>query len=367
MKIAVVGTRGIPGVTGGVERHCQELYPRIVARGAEVVLYARDKYVPDDLSWNGVDVVSLPASRGRSTEAISHTFRALMAARCLRPDIVHIHSIGPASLTWLARALGMRVVVTMHAADYLQSKWGALASAYLRLGEAVGARGAAEVISVSRHYGDYLEARYGRPVSVIPGGPSGVERVEPGETIASLELTPGRYALFVGRLTPDKRVEDAIAACSGADAVPLVIVGGPAEGTDYAERLHAVAAGSRAVFAGDRSGRELAELFSAAGVFVLPSAAEGLSMSLLEAMAYGLPCVASDVPGNRELLAGGAFGALAPVGDVETLREAIAGVLAMDPGQRDSVSEKLRSAVAETYDWERIADRTMEVYRKVVT
>lgn len=363
----MIGTRGIPGVTGGVERHCEELYPRIVARGAEVVVYARDKYVPDDLSWNGVDVVSLPASRGPSTEAISNTFRAVMAARSLRPDIVHIHSIGPASLTGLARSLGMRVVVTLHAADYLQSKWGALASAYLRVGEAVGARGASEVISVSRHYGDYLEARYGRSVTVIPSGPSGIERVEPGETIASLGLTPGRYALFVGRMAPDKRVEDAIAACAGADAVPLVIVGGPAQGTDYADRLHAAATGGPVVFTGDRGGRELAELFCAAGVFVLPSAAEGLSMSILEAMAYGLPCVASDIPGNRELLEGGALGALVAVGDVDALREAVAEALALDPEQRDAVAERMRSTIATTYDWERIADRTMEVYRKVVS
>ena len=354
-------------MTGGVERHCEELYPRIVARGAEVIVYARDRYVPRDLSWNGVDVVSLPAPRGGSTEAITHTFRALMAARAWHPDIVHIHSIGPASMAGVARMLGMRVVFTAHAADYRQSKWGAAASTFLCFGEAVGMRSASEVISVSRHYGDYLADRYGRSVTVIPNGPSGVEPAEPGRTLAAFGLTPGRYALFVGRLAPDKRVEDAIAACTGDVAVPLVIVGGPTEGTAYADRLRAATAAGPVVFTGDRFGAELAELYSSAGVFVLPSAAEGLSMSLLEAMAYGVPCIASDIPGNRELLDDGALGALVPVGDVDGLAAAIAAALAMDSGERAILAGRLRAEVARSYDWESVADRTLEVYRRVMS
>ena len=361
----MIGTRGIPGVTGGVERHCEELYPRIVARGAEVVVYARDRYVPKDLSWNGVDVVSLPASRGGSTEAITHTFRALMAARAWHPDIVHIHSIGPASMAGVARIMGMRVVFTAHAADYRQSKWGPVASAYLRCGEAIGTRSASEVISVSHHYADYLENRYGRSVEVIPNGPSGVEPVAPGRTIAEFGLTPGRYVLFVGRLAPDKRVDDAIAACATDETVPLLVVGGPTEGTACADRLHTVAAG-KVVFTGDRFGAELAELYSSAGVFVLPSAAEGLSMSLLEAMAYGVPCVASDIPGNRELLDEGSLGALIPVGEVDGLRSAIAAALTLDAEGRAAVADRLRATVFRDYNWESIADRTMEVYRRAL-
>ena len=365
MRIAVIGTRGIPGVVGGVERHCEELYPRIVARGGEVVVYARDRYVPGDQTWRGVDVVALPASRNASAEAITHTFRALMSARRLQPDIVHVHSIGPASLAGLARVLGMRVVMTAHAADYRQAKWGVLASAFLRFGESVGVRNAAKVISVSEHYAHDLRERYGREVTVIPNGPSGVNLVRPGSVLAAHGLTPGRYALFVGRLTPDKRVEDVIAACAGRRPVPLAIVGGPTQGTDYAVRLQAAAAEST-IFIGEQFGRDLSELYSSAGVFVLPSAAEGLSLSLLEAMAYGVQCVASDIPGNRELLEAGALGALVPVGDVDGLRVAITTALAKDVRERSAIADGLRAVVGETYDWEIIADRTMDVYRSAI-
>lgn len=366
MKIAVIGTRGIPGLLGGVERHCEELYPRLVARGAEVVVFARDKYVSRDQFWDGVQVACLPTSSRASAEAITHTCRALFAARSRRPDIVHIHSIGPASLTGLARLLGMRTVVTVHAPDYLQSKWGVLASAFLRLGETVGVRNATEVISVSRHYAERLEERYGRRVNVIPNGPSGVAPTTPGPFLASLGLAAGRYALCVGRLTPDKRIEDLIAACTVKPTIPLAVVGGPLVGSAYADDLRSSAGGGQVVYTGALFGEELAELYTSAGVYVLPSAAEGLSMSLLEAMAYGVPCVASDIPANRELLGDG-VGALVPVGHVDDLRAAVLGALSMTPDERSGIGDQLRSKIDQSYDWESIADQTIEVYRRVTS
>jgi glycosyltransferase involved in cell wall biosynthesis len=367
MRIAVIGSRGIPGVSGGVERHCEELYPRLVARGAEVTVYARDRYVAESQTWRGVDVVTLPSASGKSTEAISHTYRALMVARKTHPDIVHIHSIGPASLTGLASALGMRTVVTAHAADYQQSKWGALASRYLRFGEAVGVRNADEVIAVSRHYAEQLERGYARSITVIPNGPSGIEPTAPGPTLAALGVHPGTYALYVGRLTPDKRVEDLLEACANVPGIPIVVVGGPVAGDAYVDALHEAAVGHPVVFAGERFGPQLAEIFTSAGAFVLPSGAEGLSLSLLEAMAYGIPCVASDIPGNRELLEVGELGALVPVGDREALRAEIEAALAMNTAERTARASDLKAAVASAYDWETIADRTMDVYRRVVS
>ena len=107
-KIVVTGTRGIPGVMGGVETHCEELFPRLAERGWDVTVVRRSNYVEDGLKeWKGVRLVTLPSPKKKSFEAIIHTFRAINEARRVGADILHIHAIGPALLVPYAKMLGM--------------------------------------------------------------------------------------------------------------------------------------------------------------------------------------------------------------------------------------------------------------------
>jgi len=357
MRVAVVGTRGIPGVHGGVERHCEELYPRLAAAGVTVTVFARSPYVSERLEWRGVEIEPLPAPAGKSSEALVHTVRGVFAARRMRPDVVHCHSIGPGGVLPLSRVLGLRSVLTVHAFDYNQAKWGALASAYLRYGEWAGVRAASEVISVARWMTEDLASRSGRTISYIPNGPYSVERVDTVETVRALGLEPGSYVLFVGRLIPDKRVEDLVAATAGL-ARQVVIVGDTSHTDDYASAL-ADAAASHAVFAGYRYGRELSELYSHAAAFVLPSSVEGLPLALMEAMSLGVPCVASDIPANREVL--GETGWLYPLGDRDGLRKALENVFSLDADARQCVVEAQAGRVRTEYDWDSIAEQTLQV------
>ena len=108
MKIVVIGTRGIPNIQGGVETHCEELYPRLVAMGCDVTLIRRSCYVTDDnriSEYKGVKIIDVYAPRRKSTEAFIHTTLALLKARKLKPDIVHIHAIGPALCTRFAKMI----------------------------------------------------------------------------------------------------------------------------------------------------------------------------------------------------------------------------------------------------------------------
>lgn len=360
MRVVVAGTRGFPNVAGGVERHCEQLYPRLAETGDSVVVFARQHYVPEPIEWNGVRVIPLKAPSGKSTEAFFHTLRAILAARQMRPDVLHIHSVGPSGLVPLARLLGMRVVVTLHAEDYLQTKWGLFARAYLRFGEAMAMRLAQGVIAVSKHYAESLLRRYGRPVEYIPNGP-GIS-VDPGNQVPECldGIDSGRYVLFVGRLIPDKRVEDLIEACALEPRLTLVVVGGSSHTDAYAEALHRIA-GSDVRFLGERGGAELAALYVHAGVFCLPSAVEGMSMSLVEAMTFGIPIVASDIPANREVLDDGSD-SLVQCGDVSGLRQALDAVLGLEESQRASLSQALKGRAESQYAWAAIAARTHEVY-----
>ena len=118
MKIFVTGTRGIPSVPGGVETHCENLYPRIVEQGVKVRLARRSSYTTSTLSsWKGVELVDLPSPKKKSFEAIFHTFHSVLEAKRWGADILHVHAIGPALLVPLARLFGLKVVFTHHGPD----------------------------------------------------------------------------------------------------------------------------------------------------------------------------------------------------------------------------------------------------------
>lgn len=163
MKIVVTGTRGIPNVMGGVETHCEELFPRIARRGFDVTVIRRADYVKDDLTeWNGVKLVDIESPKKKSFEAIIHTFRAINEAKRLGADILHIHAIGPALLVPYAKMLGMKVVFTHHGPDYDRDKWGFAAKTMLKLGERMGCMFADEVIAISDVIRNLIKRKYNR-------------------------------------------------------------------------------------------------------------------------------------------------------------------------------------------------------------
>ena len=203
MKIVVTGTRGIPAIMGGVETHCEQLFPRIAAQGFDVTVIRRSSYVADSLTeWQGVRLVDIPTPRKKAFEAIVHTVRAVFAARRMGAGVVHIHAIGPALVTPLARMLGMKVVFTHHGPDYDRDKWGFAAKTMLRLGEALGCRFANHVIVISDVIRNIIASRHGRTrgVSLVYNGVPQPEICSFPEYFAQLGITEGNYVLGMSRL-----------------------------------------------------------------------------------------------------------------------------------------------------------------------
>ena len=363
LRVAVVGSRGLPGVHGGIERHAEELYPRLVKRGVRVTVYARRPYVPHDTVYQGVDVVSLEALSGRYSEAITHTARSLWHARRGHYDLVHVHAIGPGLLLPLARLLGFRrSVLTFHALDYERAKWGHVAKAVLRIAEHVAVRRATEVIAVSHSGAKHLEDHFHRQIHYIPNGPGELRKRPPGELLQRLGLRGGDYVLFVGRLIPEKCPDDVVTAIRAVPQLKVVFAGDSSHTDEYTNRLRS-AAGSQALFPGYLYGANLEELYSSALAYVLPSEVEGLSISLLEAMSFGLPVVVSDIPGNVEALGTPPAGLVFPLRDHGALAGALER-LAGSPDLRRDLGQKAIARVREAYDWEIIADQTAAVYEQ---
>ena len=219
MKIVVTGTRGIPGIMGGVETHCEELFPRIARKGFDVTVIRRKSYVHDTLrQYEGITLVDLATPKKKSFEAIVHTFRAVLEAKKLKADIIHIHAVGPALLTPVARLLGLKVVFTHHGPDYDRDKWGAAAKTVLRLGEMMGARFANEIIVISNVINDMLLRKYHRKeCHLIYNGVPAPQIVDFPEYLEETGVEKGKYIFSMCRFVPEKNLHHLIEAFSKTD------------------------------------------------------------------------------------------------------------------------------------------------------
>jgi glycosyltransferase involved in cell wall biosynthesis len=363
LRVTMLGIRGFPNVQGGAENHAQHLAAGLVELGCAVEVVARSPYIPKRSSrtCGGIKIVRLWSPRLKGIEAFLHTFLGVVRAAVTRPDILHIHSVGPALFTPLARGFGLRVVVTHHLANYEAKKWGALARSILRLGERAGMRYANGRIAVSAGLAGRMIRTYGVPVAVIPNGIGSPRQLQSTTVLRTFGLEPRRYVLTVARIDEQKRQLDLIEAFArlGQTAWKLAIVGDADYASEYARAVARAAADTPGVvLLGYQSGDALAELYSHAGLFVLPSSHEGQPIAALEAISYRCPVILSDIPAHREIATSSAE--LVRVGDVAVLARRLkakcAAAAYRDPGLIE------HQGFIRNHDWREIAERTLEVY-----
>ncbi|HQJ15885.1 MAG TPA: glycosyltransferase family 4 protein [Candidatus Omnitrophota bacterium] len=371
MRICVLGTRGFPHVQGGIEAHCENLYTRLADQGCEVIVFARKRYVKLDKPYiyKRVLVVPLPCLKNKFLEAFLHTFLGIFAAVKYRPDILHIHAIGPSFFAPVGRFLGMRVVVTNHGPDYERKKWGKTARAFLKLSELIGFLFSMRVIAISSGIMK-KHPRFAAKMSVIPNGVVASSVISDDDVIRQFGLISGKYILTVGRFVPEKGFIDLIDAFESfqkaepeAADMKLVIVGKADHETAYSLLLEKRAGlNAHIVLTGFLTGQAIAQIYSHAGLFVLASYHEGLSLALLEALGYGLSCVASDIEPNHivELGANRYY----PAGDVRELEQRIRRNLA-EPLTGEQKERQIRM-IRRQYDWDRISRETLKTYRDIL-
>lgn len=376
MKIVVTGTRGIPNIMGGVETHCEELFPRMVKRGVDVTLIRRSNYVQDTLKeWNGVKLVTLPSPKKKSFEAIIHTFRAINEAKRLGADVLHVHAIGPALLVPYAKLLGMKVVFTHHGPDYDRDKWGLAAKTILKLGERMGCMFADDVIVISNVIKNLIAKKYGRTknVHLIYNGVSEPEICDYPEYFEELGIEKGKYILGMCRFVPEKNLHHLVEAfgkvkrlkgkkvrnadmdrSDNADFsdIKLVLAGDTDFEDAYSLGLKEMARKNGVVLTGFIKGRKQHSLLTNCRCYCLPSSHEGLPIALLEAMSYGVKVLVSDIPANLEV--GLPKEDYFPCGDVDALAEKLAKIIEKPVEHVDYDMSK--------YDWEEIADEVKAVY-----
>ena len=307
MKIVVVGLRGFPNIQGGIETHCEELYPRLVALGHDVTVVRRCGFVkenPPISSYKGVKFKDIDSPFVIGLEAAVHTFKGIWYAKKVNADIVHIHAIGPAITIPFAKLLGLKIVMTHHGLDYDREKWGFFARFILKAGELFAALFAKDIISISTVISQTLKRKYNRTkrVHLIYNGITSFPTPNTSNSnyLKSLGLQQGKYILAVGRFVEEKRFDRLIEAFIKLKRpeYQLVIAGNADYKTDYCCFLKDFAIENQVILPGIVKGQNLSDLYANAALFVLPSSHEGLPITLLEAMSFERKVLASDIPAN---------------------------------------------------------------------
>ena len=390
MRIAVIGSKGLPPHQGGIEHHCAEIYPRMVAMGHSVDLYARSSYnqarferdfpegrlrqrsanSPADIrglrnSYQGVNVITVPSIKVRGVDALACS--AMSAAIALRKpyDIVHFHALGPSLFTPVTKAFSdAKVLTTCHGLDWQRAKWGAFSSRVIKTGERSAVRFADRVVVVSEALQAYFLRTYGIEAAYIENAP--VTYAPSDRRFAygrSLGLASKQYMVFLGRLVPEKRVDLLIKAFQrlGSTGWKLVLVGDTSDTGTYTAELMQLAAGNpNIVFTGELQAARLSEVVRGAGLLVLPSEVEGLPLALLEAMHEGVPTVASDIPVHAQIL-GRDRGLLFESGSLQSLESRLDWAIANSPQMR-AMARRAGQYVRSHHNWDNITQKYVDLY-----
>lgn len=370
MRIAYIGQKGIPARIGGVERYVDEVAVRMAKKGHEVFVYVRNHYTPKNLkNYKGVKLIHLPTIRTKHFDAITHTFFSTIHALFQNYDVIHFHSLGPSTLSFIPKIFSRKtaIISTYQSQDYEHHKWGFFARTYLRMGEMITLKVPDRTISVTDYLRNYGLKKFGKDSIVIPNGVTLFEKAASLEIFKKWSLKKKEYILAVSRLVAHKEIHTLFQAFINLKAIgkigkefKLVVAGDGSYTDSYVRELKAMIQGRRdIILAGVQKGEKLASLYKNAAFYVQPSRAEGLSLALLEAMGMGIAPLVSDIPENLSAIYGNGY--VFRMGDIFDLMSKLE-YLINHPAKAKAMGEKARQMAKETYNWNRIVDEIESVY-----
>lgn len=359
MKIYVFGTRGFPNIQGGVESHCEKLYSSM-PKDINITIFRRKSYLNNTIKStnpSNINFIDLPSTKVKGFEAFFHSFISTLVCIFKRPDIVHIHNIGPGIFTPILRLFKIKVVLTYHSSNYEHNKWNKFAKSILKLGEFLSLKFSNRIIFVNKDKLNQFPLEIRNKAIFIPNGMQRLLPAENSPIIHSLGLSEFKYILSVGRITEEKGFDYLIDAyIESKIEYPLVIAGGIDHNSKYANMLLEKARHfPNIIFTGFTQGETLRQLYTFAKVFILASYNEGYPIVLLEAINYNKNILASDISANKQIpLPEKCY---FKVGNKEALKE--------------KLKEEINNPIANTYynipilTWEEVANQVVSIYNNL--
>lgn len=368
MKIAIIGHKRIPSNEGGIEKGVEQHATRMVQRGHKVTAYNRgghnvfgkehDKKKLKE--YKGIKIVTIPTTSGKACVPI-YSFLATLHCIFHRPDVISFRASGPCALIPLAKLFRIKCVASLHGIDSQRDKWGGFAAKYLRFGEKMAATKADVCLVLSQNMKKYIKEKYNRDSVLFANGIDKPEIIQPSIIKEKYNLEKDSYLLSLGRIVPEKGLHYLIEAFRKCNTdKQLIIAGGSEANSEYYNKLVEMAKGDERIkFIGFVQGETIAELYSNAYAFMLPSNLEGMANALLEAMSYGNCCVVSDIPENTEVIEDKAV--IFEKGNIKDLQEKLQYIL----DNPDVVAEYKNYSskfITDKYNWDKIVTQMLEIY-----
>jgi glycosyltransferase involved in cell wall biosynthesis len=361
MRIAILGTRGIPANYGGFETFAEHLSTRLVARGHDVTVYCRAHYVsPRELEFQGVKLKVLPTIRTKYFDTIVHTFLSALHAVPKRYDAALICNAANAPFASILRLAGTPVALNVDGLEHKRKKWNWIARSYYLLAEKLATILPTETVTDARVIQEYYLARH-KAVSTMIAYGAEVER-RPDPSVRRWRVEPNRYVLYVSRLEPENNAHLVIEAFKRVrTAHKLLIVGDAPYARDYIKDLKARARRDRRiVFTGFVFGRDYRALQQNAYCYVHATEVGGTHPALLEAMGFGNCVLTLAAPENIEAIgdAGIAYA------DEKDLTEKLQRVL-RDGSLVHSYRNRAQARAREHYTWDCVVDQYEQLFAEM--
>jgi len=361
MRIAILGTRGIPANYGGFETFAEHLSTRLVARGHQVTVYCRAHYTsPRQIEYQGVRLKVLPTIRHKYFDTIVHAFLSAIHAVPGRYDAALICNAANAPFAPILRLTGTPVVINVDGLEHKRKKWNWIARNYYRLAERLATILPTETVTDARVIQEYYRARHGVESTMIAYGAE-VER-RPDPMVRRWRVEPNRYVLYVSRLEPENNAQMVIEAFKRVrTAHKLLIVGDAPYAREYISDLKERARrDKRIVFTGFVFGRDYRALQQNAYCYIHATEVGGTHPALLEAMGFGNCVLTLAAPENIEAVGDAAI----PYSDENDLTEKLQRVL-RDGSLVQSFRHRAQARVQEKYDWNYVVDQYEELFAKM--
>lgn len=366
MKIALIGSRGIPARYSGFETFYEQLAVRLVERGHDVTVYNRSHFIKDIRdSYKGVRLVTLPSIPTKHLDTLTHTFVSSLHALVSRYDIAYYSIVGNSPLAWLPRVTGSRVLLNVDGEDWAREKWGAFARWYQLQCEKIACRSANVIIADAQEVRRRYRDKYRKESIFVPYG-ANIERSASSDLLAKWKLEPGEYIFYVGRFVPENAIDLLIRSFRTLKTRHKLVITGDAPYMDeHKKHLYALASGDdRIIFTGYAFGDEYRQLSSHALFYVQPSGVDGTRPALLDQLGFGNCVVVRDSVVNQEVVqrAGYTFDRANP-------EESLTGImqeLLEHPGKIARMKERARQRIHAYYNWDWITDFYLDLFKRMV-
>ena len=348
MRIALLGTRGIPARYGGFETFAEEIATRLVARGHSVTAYCRERH--SEPQYRGVRLVYLPTIRHKYFDTLAHTFVSTLHLLAHRADCALYCNGANAIFTFAPRIFGIPTALNVDGLERKRKKWNRLAKAWYLLSEWLATFCPAVVITDARTIQDYYRERYGKASTFIPYGAELVKSA--GQTtLERLGLEAGRYFLYVSRLEPENHPLEVRQAFEKLDTpMKLALIGDAPYAAEYIRRVRDTA-DPRIVMPGAIYGEGYRELGVHCFAYVHATEVGGTHPALIEAMGRGNLVLYRDTPENSEV-AGDAGVPFTP----GELAQKMQWLLDMSEADREALRRKAAERATALYSWDAVTD-----------